>query len=164
MEYYLDRFNNAAKELDMARTGQMGLIVSTGIVMDSVCLKIYKPQWTNDLSDPLHAEARIFFSVWISERALQNNKLLYNIHAFKLRKLKGYSIAARVFADDFRRAFRGHQSVWDNVSTAFGPLTLMEGWVEPDELQLERNILRLAGNFLDMAHLIDDTLLQFKRR
>lgn len=39
------------------------LEVNTGIVPDSVYLKLYKRKWTNDLNAPLAAEARIFFSV-----------------------------------------------------------------------------------------------------
>ena len=45
----------------------------------------------------------------------------------------------------------------------FGPLTLMEGWVETGTESLSRQTLGLARNFLERAPLIDKALAAFKR-
>jgi hypothetical protein len=161
-EYYLDKFKRSAAGLDKIRLDKIGLEISVGIVLDSVYLKLYKRNWTNDLSDPLNAEARIFFSIWVNEKTLQENKIFYNIHALKLRKLKGYSILSREFADSFRKQFKRYQSNWKNVSVEFGPLTLMEGWVKLEEENLENTIANLAIKFIEIESLIDNALRPFK--
>jgi len=129
-EFYLDKFRRSAKDLDKSQLDKKRLEVSVGTVLDSVFLKLYKREWTNDLNSPMTAEARIFFSIWINDKTIRANKISYNIHAFKLRNLKGYSIVSKEFADSFRKQFKTVQDNWENVSIDFGPLTLMEGWTE----------------------------------
>ncbi len=164
-EYYLDKFKKSESQLNKNSLELKNLEVSVGIEMkDSVCLKLYKREWTNDLKNPLNAEARIFFSVWLSDKTVKENKLFYNIHALKLRKLKGYSILSRGFADSFIKEFKIYQDNWQNVSVKFGPLTLMEGWVELDEKNLETNILQLAEEFIKIEILFDQTLTKFKKK
>lgn len=159
---YLDKFKNAADKLDNRLLTAKQLEVSTGLYKTSVFLKLYKKSWASPLQDPLTAESRIFFSVWINDSAIKAEKLLYNIHALKLRRLKGYSIESRKFAEIFRASFKDFEYIWKNVSVQFGPLTLMEGWlkINPDNLQNE--ILKLANNFFEIEHLVDDTLAWFK--
>ncbi|TDX01556.1 hypothetical protein [Dinghuibacter silviterrae] len=142
--YYIDRFQKAA-----ARLAPTEMQIDVGEVLQCVCLKVFKPEWTHD-------PARIFFSVWLSDYAIQKGRLLYNIHAFKLRKLKGYTIASRDFAARFREGFDSNG--WPNVSVQYGPLTLMEGWTRLDQDTLQKDIADLAEKFLKTAHLIDDTL------
>lgn len=161
---YLDTFHSAAQRLDKQLLAQKQLEVSTGIVLDSVCLKLYKRKWTNDLNAPLDAEARIFFSIWLNKDSTKTNRLHYNIHAFKLRKLKGYAVAARVFADSFRKQFKRYQDNWEHVSVQYGPLTLMEGWTELDTENLEDKIVSLANNFIAIDFLIDQSLSEFEIR
>jgi hypothetical protein len=98
------------------------------VILDSVFLKLYKNAWATPLQDPLTAESRIFFSIWMNDAAIEEQRIYYNIHAFKLRHLKGYAIQSRKFADTFRDSFKVHAYNWPNVRVAFGPLTLMEGW------------------------------------
>ncbi|MEP6645618.1 MAG: hypothetical protein ABJC12_00895 [Saprospiraceae bacterium] len=162
-EHYLGKFKKSADALDRNLLVQKGLEISVGIVMDSVYLKLYKREWTNDINNPLNAEARIFFSVWVNKKTLQENRVYYNIHALKLRKLKGYSILSREFAERFRKLFKKFQSKWENVSIKFGPLTLMEGWTEFDEGNLEKIILRFAEKFIEIENLIDKTLKEFEK-
>lgn len=162
-DYYLDQFKKAADSLDQHQLHQKGLEVATGIVLDSVYLKIFKRAWTNDNQNPLDAEARIFFSVWVHEKTLYEHKIFYNIHAFKLRKLKNYTISSREFAESFRKNFQKHQGHWQNVSMTFGPLTLMQGWVNYDKEHLQEIITALATNFSTIDSLIDDTLTLFKK-
>jgi hypothetical protein len=49
------------------------------------------------------------------------------------------------------------------VGVAFGPLTLMQGWLKIDVENLQDEVLGLANNFLEIEHLIDNTLIKFKK-
>ena len=161
--FYLDRFQKAAAKIDKKLLDQKQ--VETAVVLygkDCVVLKLYKRAWTNQQQDPLTAESRIFFSVWVSDASMKDQKLLYNIHALQLRQLKGYAIQSRKFADRFRQGFKPFEHQWHNVRVDHGPQTLMEGWLQLDTENLETNILTLAYHFLEIEHLVDDTLLHFK--
>lgn len=161
-KYYIDRFRQAADALDPKMLQQEQLEVAVGVVMDSVYLKLHKRSWTNPGQDPLTAETRIFFSIWIDAKAVAEQKLLYNIHAFKLRKLKGYRIPAIKFAEAFRDSFKDLASQWPNVRTDFGPLTLMEGQVKIDLRDFQRELTELSGHFITAAPLLDQTLEKFR--
>ncbi len=73
-EYYLDKFKNAAKLVDKSRFDKTELEISVGIVLDSVYLKLFKRTWTNDLINPLNAEARIFFSIWVNDKNIKSEQ------------------------------------------------------------------------------------------
>lgn len=161
--FYLEQFQNAAELIDKTLLARKHLEVAVGLYKDSVFLKLYKKSWATPNQDPLIAETRIFFSVWISDSAIQEQKLLYNIHALKLRKLKGYSIESRKFADCFRGYFKEFEHKWPNVGSNFGPLTLMQGWTKTDLEHLENEIMQLSINFIEIEHLLEDTLANFKR-
>ncbi|MEP6747261.1 MAG: hypothetical protein ABJB86_06030 [Bacteroidota bacterium] len=159
----MDTFQKAADKLDKKLLGKKG--VEAAVVMygdDAVVLKLYKRSWTNQSENPLTAASRIFFSIWISDLAIKEQKLLYNIHALKLRQLKGYSIQSRKFADIFRLSFKDFEHTWQNVHVNLGPLTLMEGWLKIDPENFQDQILALANNFLQIEHLVDDTLARFR--
>ncbi|MFP5040042.1 hypothetical protein [Parasediminibacterium sp. JCM 36343] len=161
--FYLDKFQKAASQLDKSLLAQKQIEVAVvKYRKDPVVLKLYKRAWSNQLQDPLTAETRIFFSVWVSVSASEEQKLFYNIHALKLRQLKGYCIQSRKFASIFRSSFKEFEHQWKNVSVNFGPLTLMEGWLKTDLENLQADIIGLANNFLEIAHLVDDTLGHFK--
>ncbi|MEE1945389.1 hypothetical protein VRU48_09735 [Pedobacter sp. KR3-3] len=162
--YYLNKFKGAADKLDNKQLHQKQLETAVGEVLDSVFLKLHKKSWASPFQDPLIAQSRIFFSVWINDEAVDEQKILYNIHAFKLRQLPGYVIQSRKFADLFRAGFKNFAHEWPNVSVAFGPLTLMEGWIKLDAITMEDDILKLANNFLAIEHLVDDTLAHFKNK
>lgn len=161
--FYLDEFKKAADRLDKKLLDRKQMEVAVGVVLDSVFLKLYKRSWASPLQDPLSAESRIFFSIWINDAAIEEQKILYNIHAFKLRHLKAYSIQSRKFADTFREGFNEFVYKWPNVSVKFGPLTLMEGWLQLNPIDFGDDILELANNFLEIEHLVDTTLLKFKK-
>lgn len=162
-KYYLHNFQKAADRLDKNILHEKQVQVAVGEVLNSVCLKLYKKSWTNAFEDPLTAETRIFFSVWINDSAIEEQKLLYNIHAFKLRRLQGYSIESKKFAEAFRNNFKNFEHKWENVSVKFGPLTLMEGWTRLNSSNLQWQVMELSNGFLGMEHLIDDTLAKFKK-
>lgn len=65
-KYYLQKFQQAADQLDKDLLGQYQLEVAVGVVLDSVYLKLYKKSWATALQDPLTAESRIFFSIWVN--------------------------------------------------------------------------------------------------
>ena len=149
-----DVFQQAADRLSPG-----ALEVWVGAFNDCTVLKLYKNTWANPGENPLTAVSRIFFSVWIAPK--REGLLFYNIHALKLRHLKGYKIESRRFAETFRKAFSKHARSWKNVSTDFGPLTLMQGHVEIEPERLEDQIVALSNNFLQIGHLIDETLALF---
>jgi hypothetical protein len=161
--YYLALFQKAADRLDKKVLHKKQVEVAVGNYYESIFLKLYKTSWANPSKDPLTVESRIFFSVWISDLGIKEKKIFYNIHALKLRKLNGYSIASREFAAAFRAKFHAFEHQWPNVSVAFGPLTLMEGWVEVDEASIQQEIVKLAGLFLEIDYLIDQVLDNFKK-
>ena len=152
-----------AERLDKKVLNKKQIEVAVGIGLDSVFLKLYKKTWANECNDPLTSESRIFFSVWINDSTVKERELFYNIHALKLRKLKGYLIESRKFADAFRKRFKKFEHQWKNVSVNFGPLTLMEGWLEIDVEDCQDVVLGLANNFLEIEQLVDETLVEFKR-
>ncbi len=162
--YYLEQFQNAADQIEKTLLDSKQLEVAVGLYKDSVFLKLYKRLWATTGQDPLTAETRIFFSVWTGDSAIKEQRLLYNIHALKLRKLKGYSIESRKFADIFRLTFKKFEHKWPNVGSNFGPLTLIQGWVKTDLENLETNIISLSNNFIEIEHLIENTLGNFKYR
>lgn len=139
------------------------LICKQGSYKASTVLKLQKPSWTNDPMDRVENTSGIFFSIWTNDRSTVQDRVNYNIHALKLRDLKGYSIKSRDFASDFRKAFAPIRSAWPNVSVEYGPQTLMEGWIEADSVHLEKEILDLMDRFASLSPLID-RLLESRRR
>jgi hypothetical protein len=160
--FYLENFQKIVDQLDSKLLSTKSIEVSVGIYLDSVFIKLYKKSWASDSQEPLTAESRIFFSVWVNDSTLEKQKIMYNIHALKLRKLKSYAIQSRKFAEVFRESFKGYENKWQNVSVNHGPLTLMEGWVKFDLENLQEEVLKLVNNFLAIEHLIDNTLDEFK--
>jgi hypothetical protein len=161
--FYLGEFQKIADQLDKKLLSKKK--VETSVVMfgeDCVVLKLYKKSWANKTEDPLISSSRIFFSVWISNTTIKEQKIFYNIHALKLRELKGYSIQSRKFAETFRNSFKDFMPKWKNVSVNFGPLTLMEGWIKIDSETFQNDILKLANSFLEIEYLIDAALAKFK--
>jgi hypothetical protein len=158
--FFTTGFQRATSEIDKKRLAEKKLKVWIGKFLQCDVLKIYKESWTNPSKDPVTSPSRIFFSIWVDPANEQ--KLFYNIHALKLRQLKGYKIESRKFAETFRKEFKGFSHNWENVSINFGPLTLMQGFValKPENFQTE--VLRLSNNFLEIEHLIDKTLAAFK--
>lgn len=121
-------------------------------------LKLQKPAWTNDDMRTTENRSGIFFSVWCDGGTEPVCKGNYNIHALKLRQLRGFKITSRDFAEEFRRRFRHIASPWPNVSTEFGPLTLMQGWFDVVATTFEADVARLMNRFLEISPIIDELL------
>jgi hypothetical protein len=159
---YKKLFKAAAIQLHKEKFAERGLEIAVGVVLDSLCLKVYKKSWANPAIDPVVSASRIFFSVWVNESSIANQRICYNIHALKLRQLKGYKIQSRQFAEVFRASFKSFEANWPNVSVDFGPQTLMEGWVNFEGDNIEPKVAKLANDFLEIENLIDTTLAKFE--
>jgi hypothetical protein len=157
---YTKGFQKAVDQIDRKLLDEKQLNIWIGKFLECDVLKIFKKSWANPSEDTVTSPSRIFFSIWVEPA--KEEKLFYNIHALKLRQLKGYKIESRKFAETFRKVFKEYSHKWENVSTKFGPLTLMQGSVSlhPDNFPTE--VLGLSNNFLEIEHLIDNTLAGFK--
>lgn len=152
---FLQALHNAKAEFDRSASTESGLICKVGPMAGCPVLKLQKSAWTNDRMDELPNRTGIFFSVWQDDSGLKANRVLYNVHALKLRELKRYRIASRDFAFEFRRRFAPHECQWPNVSVSLGPLTLMQGWCEADEVEIEPAVLSLMRRFNEITPIID---------
>ena len=160
--YYLDKFQQCLDQLDKEPFNRENLDLKVGVWIDSVVLKIQKQAWLNNSPTAKPFRESVFFSIWVSDGPISKNKLYYNIHALKMRELTRYSIKSRDFADAFRLRFKAFEHEWPNVSVSFGPLTLMEGWVDGLE-NLDEAIPHLAYKFLALSPIIDDLLSERKK-
>ncbi len=156
-------FSKIKSRFDEQQPVSDGLVCKQGFYMNCFVLKLQKPSWTNDRMDQIQNETGIFFSIWIDKKAASKNRANYNIHAFKLRQLKGYSITSRNFADDFRDRFTSVRGPWPNVSIEHGPQTLMRGWIEVSPNDFENDIFVLMERFEKLSPLIDH-LLESRRK
>lgn len=162
--FYQQKFQEAIEDVFFIQFDVLGFKISVEEVLESVVFKIYKPEWSNDFNSPLNSKSRIFFSVWVNDKTIKEGKMYYNIHALKLRELKGYKISSRDFAEKFRNKFIEYQEDWQNVNVNLGPLTVMEGWVNLNIETIENDIIDLAWSFLKISPLIDETLSGFKSK
>ncbi len=162
--FYLENFQKITNQLNQRLLDEKAIEVSVGVYLDSVFIKLYKKSWSSNPNEALTAESRIFFSVWVNDATIKKQQISYNIHALKLRKLKGHAIESRKFAEKFRNLFENYRQKWPNVSTNHGPLTLMEGWINLGFENYEEEILKICNSFLEIEYLIDDTLFQFKSK
>ena len=138
-----------------ARPG--GLICKYGHYRGCHVLKLQKAAWTNDRMSAAANESGVFFSIWVSGDSPRWGRAMYNIHALKLRELKGYRLTSRAFAAEFRRRFAKVKGVWPNVGMDFGPQTLMAGWIEVGK-GFEAKIVGLMRKFDGVSGSIDEML------
>jgi hypothetical protein len=153
---YMPLFKSIVAAMDKRAFDHAGLELKVVFWVNSVVLKIQKPAWRHH--EPF--VKGIFFSVWVNDTGIGAHRIYYNIHALKMRELAGYKLKSREFAAQFRTGFKPFENDWPNVSTAFGPLTLMEGWVEMGDLDVV--LPNLALKFISIQHLIDDLLQKAK--
>jgi hypothetical protein len=135
-----------------------GLVCKQGFYKACSVLKLQKASWTNDPMDRVQNKSGIFFSIWTNEASARKNRANYNVHALKLRQLEGYAITSREFANDFRKRFASMRNTWPNVSMDYGPMTLMQGWIEAESGSLEKEILVLMERFKHLSPLLDRLL------
>lgn len=126
-------------------------------------LKLQKPAWAKAKPPSTIENPGIFFSIWIDAKSLKQHRVLYNIHALKLRGLSAYTLESREFANAFRKEFAHSATRWPNVSVDFGPQTLMQGWIALDESTLADDTAALARRFIPLSGTIDKLLKQRKK-
>jgi hypothetical protein len=162
-DYCLVQFAKAAKKFEKKIPDGNDIEIQTGIWLNSVVMRLQKKHWANNPYEKPHSGSAVFMGIWLDENAIAENKLFYNIHALRLRQLNGYALQSRAFAISFREKFKKFDHKWKNVSVQYAPQTLMEGWIPLNKEKLEKDILELANNFLEIEHLVDETLLEFKK-
>ena len=155
---YLPLFQQAVDQLDKTKLNHKQLQAETGVWLDTVILRIQKQHWANNPGEKPQTGSAIFFSIWIDDGDSSDPKLFYNIYALKLRKLNGYVQTSRKFADDFRAQFEDLKHDWPNVSTNFGPQTLIQGWQPVNLEYLVIDILKIANKFTEIDFIIDNLL------
>lgn len=160
--FYQQKFQEALDQISQKEFNELGLKISVETILESVALKIYKPEWSSNPQSPLDASSRIFFSIWISDKTIEEGRLYYNIHALKLRELKGYKIQSRNFAEQFRARFIEYKEDWNHADINYGPLTLMQGWCELKTENIQQDIIKLSRSFLKISPIINETLHSFK--
>jgi len=163
-KHYLQQMEKAADRLNGSTLSSLHLEVFTGVVLNSVALKLFDRSWASDADNAVSAEGRIFFSVWLGEESIKKSKVSYNIHAFKVRSLKNYKLTARAFASDFRARFKNLSGNWPNVSVDYGALTLMEGWCSYNDNSFVDTVVGLSESFFQIKPVIDEILLGYKKK
>ena len=122
-----------------------------GNCLDSAALKLQKSNWSDN-----GMGQGIFFSVWLGNREVETNKFNYNIHALKLGSQKSCGVKPVAFARAFRSRFAFTR--WPNLSTDYGPQTLMQGWLPLHPHTFEQDVLVLIERFVSTHHTIDELL------
>lgn len=162
MKDYLAVFNRAAdrcrSEIEPSK-----LEITVGSWLESSVLKLQKRVWVSEGKKPHVARSEIFFSVWTNAKGVKLNRAFYNIHALRLRAMRGHRLESWEFAATFRSEFAARQKHWPNVSVDFGPQTLMEGWIVLGQDKLEESIADLIKQFVPLTDVIDQ-LLEKRRR
>jgi hypothetical protein len=158
MQPYIDMF----KRLHAARAVEFrmrhGLQIKSGEWLGAAVLKLLKPSWTTDPPEPLLNSNGIFFGIWIDASCVAEQRMRYNIHAKRLRFIKGPSFPAREFARSFRIAAHGELKAWPNITYPKGPITLFEGDVPLNLSTLESDASALMDRFVTLTPLVDDQL------
>jgi hypothetical protein len=127
----------------------------------SLVLKLLKRHWSNDDPAVIGNQSGIFFSMWIE--ATDMATLRFNIHALKLRNLKGYALESRKFAAAFRSAFASEASGWPKHRDDFGPQTLIEGMIPAAPEGSDELLVSMAAKFARASVLIDRQLEAAKK-
>jgi hypothetical protein len=158
MDRFCEAFRNIKREYDRRDSKVSDLVCKEGFYSGCPVIKLQKAAWTNDSMRSVPNQSGIFFSVWLDEKGLAKNRAHYNVHALKLRQLEGYKLTSIDFAKHFRQAFKRYQKAWPNVRVDYGPLTLMEGWIEIDLNTFEHDVLELMNGFAQLSRIIDELL------
>lgn len=158
MQPYLDVFAALAAEREAEFLSLHGLTVKTGHALDAAILKLLKPAWTTDPAGALLNSNGVFFGVWVDEACIATGRFRYNVHAKKLRYLKGDTFPAREFARSFRSDASKALEDWPALRYPKGPVTLFEGDVPLDLSTLKAETSALMDRFARLAPLIDGKL------
>jgi hypothetical protein len=151
MTQFLSEFQKIKRAYDNSAAGKSGLTCVTNVFEGCPGLRLHRESW-------LSGNAQIFFSVWTDSESECGGRLHYNIHAFKLREFKLHVITSRNFADSFRKAFKTLSRSWPNVRVDYGPLNLMQGWIDYRETTFDADVQQLMKQFAELSPIIDHLL------
>ncbi len=157
MQPYLDIFTAVANARADA-LGRDGLIVKAGEGLGAAILKVLKPTWTTDAPELFLNTNGLFFSIWVDQACKKQKRARFNLHAKKLRNIKGEAFAAREFARLFRGEAASVLQTWPTNVYPKGPITLFEGHVHLDPRTLEAETTTLLDRFVAMVPMIDRML------
>jgi hypothetical protein len=158
MQNYLDVFKSLAKERAAEFQTRHGLLVKSGEGLGAAILKLMKPAWSTDKQTELLNSNGLFFSVWVDAECKAQGFARYNLHAMKLRAIKGEAFAAREFARSFRAQAKDELAGLPNWSYPKGPITLFEGHYKLDDTTLKAETSQLMDRFAALVPLLDRLL------
>ena len=137
---------------------QHGLTIKTGEGLGAVLMKVMRPSWTTDNPDELLNTNGLFFSIWIDAACEAKGIVRYNLHARKLRFIKGEAFAARDFARKVRADAKSELASWPNCTFPPGPITLFEGHFALDEKTLHAETSAMMDRFAKLTPMLDGVL------
>ena len=158
MQNHLAIFQNIQRNNAAAFKAQHGLAINTGEAFGAAIIRVLKPEWTTDNPGELVNTNGLFFSVWVDAECEAGGLARYNLHAKKLRFIKGEAFAARHFVRAFRLQAQDAVKAFPNATYPKGPITLFEGHVALTDLQVETEML--LQKFAGMADLLDRLLAE----
>lgn len=160
----MEQYNKILKQ--QARLHAPELLKKQGLVCkqlqfeDNECFPLYlaKQHWTNRFDEERESTIGIFCGIWVTPTLLRKKQFAYNIHAKSLRKLPGYKLTSRKFANDFRSLVRSQVSQWPNISLEHGPLTLLQGKETCELNSFAEKVEERIFGFVDIHQHIDNLL------
>jgi hypothetical protein len=158
MQTHLAVFNALKSERAAEFETQHGLTIKTGEGLGAAILKLLKPSWTTDTSDEILNTNGLFFGIWIDAECEAKGIARYNLHAKKLRFIKGEKFAAREFARSFRAQGKDELEGWPNWSFPKGPITLFQGHVPLDANTLHAETSALMARFARLTPMLERLL------
>jgi hypothetical protein len=158
MQPYLDIFASLAAERAPEFLAKHGLVTKVGEGLGAAIIKLLKPSWTTDRDEGILNSNGVFFGIWVDAACVAEGRVRYNVHAKKLRLLKGQEFAAREFARAFRIEANQALKAWPAVSYPKGPVTLFQGEIPLDAARLKTDAASLMDRFAALSPLIDRML------
>lgn len=161
MQAYLEIFNQLKSERASEFQGKHGLVIKTGEGLGAAILKLLKPAWTTDGPAEILNSNGLFFSIWVDAECETKGIARYNLHAKKLRYIKGVNFAAREFARAFRVRGQDELVNWPNLSFPKGPITLFQGHVPLSIATLHADTSALMDRFAALCPFVEQELTEF---
>jgi hypothetical protein len=158
MQPFLDIFANLADARADELRARHGLVVKASAGLGAAIIKLLKPSWTTDAPELFLNTNGLFFSVWVDEACVAHRRARFNLHAKKLRSIKGEAFPAREFARSFRAEAGDALKAWPAIVYPKGPITLFEGHVPLHAQTLHAETSALLDRFIEMLPLIDRML------
>ncbi len=158
MDKYLNIFNAVKAERAAGLEWQYKLTIKTGEGLGAALLKVMKPGWTTDAANELLNTNGLFFSVWVDAACEAQGIARYNLHAKKLRMIKGEAFAAREFVRGFRAQCGDELKGFPNWSYPKGPITLFEGQFPLDLETLHAKTTDVVMRFVALTPTLEKVL------